>query len=592
VENFLESRYGESRSVRRLLLVLAGVSGMTGIILVRGTYPGPLVLTVARVLSAVSVGLFLVEQGLAFYQAESFRRYLKSHWPTFVLSVFLLLEIIFILAGGRTFWFSRGMERLAVGSLTRAYVIIIQLYIVAVFAVELPYFHRRFASWRIRPAVAFVFVFVCLIFLGALALILPRATPLESPINFLDALFTSTSAVCITGLAVRDTATEFTVFGQSVILVLIQLGGLGIMSLTAALSLLLGRGIGVRESSLLREVFQVPVMSAVRQMIRNIILMTLGFELLGAILLYRGFTGLIDDPWNRLFAAVFHAVSAFCNAGFSTFSDSLMSSAHSPLVMGTVSGLLVLGGLGFGVIIQVMAWFKGRAMRREPVQARIGLHARVVLAVSAGLLVVGTVTLAALEWNGALAGEPSVAMKLSQAFFQSATCRTAGFNSIDLNLLSPASIFLMVVLMFIGGAPGSTAGGVKVTAVAMVWANMRSIGQGFSRVRLGGREIDQVQIQRSLLVLTAGLIAAAVAVFLLLVTEDRPFLETTFEVFSALGTVGLSLGMTTALSPAGRIIIILCMFIGRLGPLTLASSLTGASREPRVRLPGGQIMIG
>jgi len=578
--------------MRRLILVLAGISGMAGIILLHGTYPGPFVLNLARVLSALSVGLFLVEQGLALRQAHSFRQYLKTHWPTFTLSVFLFVEILVVLAGARTFWFTQGMERLAVGSLTRAYVIIIQLYIVSVFAVELPYFHKRFASWRIRPAVAFVFVFVVLIFLGGLLLMLPRSTPMASPISFLDALFTSTSAVCITGLAVRDTATGFTTFGQSIILVLIQLGGLGIMSLTAALSLLLGRGIGVRESSLLREVFQVPVMSAVGQMIRNIILMTLGFELVGAIFLYKGFSGVITDPGARVFASVFHSVSAFCNAGFSTFSDSLISSANNPLVMGTASALLVLGGLGFGVIIQVLAWLKGRAMRSSPMEARMGLHARVVISVSAGLLVVGTVLLAALEWNGALAAETSGIMKFAQAFFQSATCRTAGFNSMDLNLLSPASLFLMVVLMFIGGAPGSTAGGVKVTAVAMVWANMRSIGQGLSRVRLGGREIDQVQIQRSLLVLTAGLVAAAVAVFVLLFTEGRPLLETTFEVFSALGTVGLSLGMTAALSPAGRIVIILCMFIGRLGPLTLASSLTGESREPRVRLPGGRILIG
>ncbi len=588
----MESRYGESRSIRRLLLVIAGLSGMAGIILVHGIYPGQLVLKLARVLSTVSVGLFLVEQGLALREKVSFRQYFKTHWPTFTLSVLLLLEILVVLFTGHTFWFASGMERLAVGSLTRAYVIIIQFYILAVFAVELPYFHQRFASWRVRPALAFVLVFVALILLGALALMLPRSTPLAMPINFLDALFTSTSAVCITGLAVRDTATGFTTFGQSIILALIQLGGLGIMSLTAALSLLLGRGIGVRESSLLREIFQVPVMSAVGHMIRTIILMTISLELIGALLFFQGFNGIVEDTGDRIFFSVFHAVSAFCNAGFSTFSDSLVSSAENPLVMGTAVGLLILGGLGFGVIVQVMAWLKGRTLRKDAVKVRIGLHVKVVLTVSVSLLVIGAALLATLEWNGALASETSGAMKLAQAFFQSATCRTAGFNSMDLNLLSPASIFLMVVLMFIGGAPGSTAGGVKVTAVAMVWANLRSIGKGFSKVRLGGREIDQVHIQRSMLVLTAGLSAAAVAVFVLLITEGKPFLETTFEVFSALGTVGLSLGMTGILSPEGRIIIILCMFIGRLGPLTLASSLTGASREPRVRLPRGQILIG
>ncbi len=214
-----------------------------------------------------------------------------------------------------------------------------------------------------------------------------------------------------------------------------------------------------------------------------------------------------------------------------------------------------------------------------------------VLVLSAGLLVGGTVLLAGLEWNGALAAD-GWGRKLMHAFFQSATCRTAGFNSLDLNMFGTASLFLMIVLMFIGGAPGSTAGGVKVTTVAIVWANLRAIGQQRLRVRLGGRELDQVHVQRAMLVVSTGLVAAAVGLFVLLVTEDQPLLPTIFEVFSALGTVGLSLGLTPDLTPVGRIVIIVLMFVGRLGPLTLASSLTGDAREPRVRLPRGRILIG
>jgi len=480
---------------------------------------------------------------------------------------------------------------LSVGSVTRAYLIIIQFYILAVFAVELPHLHQRFARMRVRPAVAFVLLFVGLILLGSALLMLPRSTPEESPIGPLDALFTATSAVCVTGLIVRDTGTGFTLFGQGVILVLIQLGGLGIMSLTAALSLLLGRGIGVRESHLLREVFQVPMLSAAGRTVRSIILMTLGLEAVGAVLLYRGLEGVVPETGARLFSAIFHAVSAFCNAGFSTFGDSLTGVAHQPLVMGTVTGLLVVGGLGFGVVVQLVAWLRGRAMRRSGPRERLGLHARVVLVVSIGLLLVGTSLLLAFEWDGALAGEGS-GMKLAQAFFQSATCRTAGFNSLDLNALAPVSLFLMIVLMFIGGAPGSTAGGVKVTAVAIVWANLRSISRGLNKVRLGGRELDQVHVQRSMLVLSSMLVVAAIAVLVLLASEGRAFLPTVFEAFSALGTVGLSMGLTPGLTPVGRIVITVLMFIGRLGPLTLASSLTGAGREPRVRLPRGRILIG
>jgi trk system potassium uptake protein TrkH len=242
-------------------------------------------------------------------------------------------------------------------------------------------------------------------------------------------------------------------------------------------------------------------------------------------------------------------------------------------------------------VAQILAWLRGRALRRGDRNLRLDLHSRVVLVVSGGLLMGGTALIAWLEWNNSLAGQ-GVGLKISQAFFQSATCRTAGFNSMDLTLMHPATLFLMIVLMFIGGAPGSTAGGVKVTALAIAWANLRSIGSGLNRVRLGRRELATVHVQRAMLVLSAGLVMAAIGLFVLLATEQRPFLETTFEVFSALGTVGLSLGMTSVLSPAGRIVITILMFVGRLGPLTLASSLTGSSRDPRVRFPRGRIMIG
>ena len=577
--------------LRRLLLVVAGFCGIAGLIIEYGTYPAEWLLVLARVLSGTAVGLFLCEQGLSWRDHGTFQRYLRESWPTFILSALLILELLALLAGRRTTWMNRILGDLWVGSVARAYLIIIQIYIVAVFTVQLPHLHRRFASLRVRPAVAFVVTFIVLIVLGAGLLMLPRATPSAQPLAPLDALFTSTSAVCVTGLIVRDTGSGFTLFGQAVILVLIQLGGLGIMSLTAALSLLLGRGIGVRESSLLREVFQVPMLSAVGRTVRFIILMTLAMEALGTVLLYRGLNGVVADNGERLFTAVFHAVSAFCNAGFSTFDDSLVSVQDRPLVMGTVAGLLVIGGLGFGVVAQLIAWFRGRALGRGGPEMRLDLHSQVVLTVSGGLLLAGTAFIAWMEWNNSLSGQ-GIGLKISQAFFQSATCRTAGFNSLDLTLMNPATLFLMIVLMFIGGAPGSTAGGVKVTAVAIVWANLRSIARGLNQVRLGRRELDSVHVQRSMLVLSAGLVLAAVGLFTLLATEERPFLETTFEVFSALGTVGLSLGMTSLLSPAGRIVLVILMFVGRLGPLTLASSLTGASRDPRVRLPRGRVMIG
>ena len=584
----------ESRNrfpVRRLLLILAGLCGLAGLLIEYGLYPGPLALFGAQILSGTAFGLFLLEQVLSWRHHGSFRLYVRDRWATFALSVLLVLEAVGLLLGRDSRWVLRALDFLHAGSLTRAYLIIMQVYLVAVFLAELPHLYQRFARYRLRPAAAFVLVFLFLILMGAGLLALPRSAPVDQPIGFLDSLFTSTSAVCITGLVVRDTGTGFTVFGQVIILILIQLGGLGIMSLTATLSFLLGRGIGVRENSLLREVFQVPMMAAVGRTVRFILGMTLSLEALGTVLMYQALDGVVAEPGDRLFAALFHSVSAFCNAGFGIFNDSFCGVADRPLFMGTAGGLLVLGGLGFGVLAQVGAWLRGRALRRPSVRDRLKIHDRVVLKVSAGLLAGGGALFALLEWNHALAGQ-GVGLKMSQALFQSATCRTAGFNSLDLTLLSPATLFLLIILMFIGGAPGSTAGGVKVTTLAIAWANIRSLSQGLPTVRLGGREIDPVNVQRAMLVLSGGLVMSAGAIFLLLALEEQPFLETAFEVFSALGTVGLTLGMTAVLSPAGKVVVILLMFFGRLGPITVAGSLTGKGRQPQVRLPRGQIMVG
>lgn len=587
----MEATGGRIAGWRRLALVLAGLCGLAGLIIEYGTYPAPWAVRLAHGLSTTAVLLFVAEQVLGWREAGSFRPYLRRRWPTFTLSCLLALQGLALLAGSHTAWLRQALAVLRLESITQAYLIVMQIYLVLLFLLELPHLHARFAALRMRPAVGFVGAFVVLILVGAGLLALPRATPPGQPIDFLDALFTATSAVCVTGLVVRDTGTGFTLFGQSVIMVLIQLGGLGIMSLTAALGLLLGRGIGVRENSLLREVLQLPMLGEAGRMIRAIIIATLGFEAVGAACLYVGFGQGPPPPGPLLFTAVFHSVSAFCNAGFATWSDSLVSHADNAWVMATVSVLIIVGGLGFGVLVQVVAWWRGRVQRRHGRDYRLGLHGKVVLTVTAILLVVGAALLAAFEWRGAL-GQGGAGLKLAQAFFQSTTCRTAGFNTLDLTLLSQASLLVMIVLMYIGGAPGSTAGGVKVTAVAIAWANLRSIAKGRSRVWIGNRELEAVHVQRALLVLSSALVAAALGTLVLLLTEGRDLMVTTFEVFSALGTVGLSLGLTPFLTPAGRLVIILLMFLGRLGPLTLASSLTGSTHEPHVRLPRGRIQIG
>ncbi len=578
-------------ALRRGLLVVAGLAGLVGFLLQYG-FRGPTDQMVwPNLLSALAVLLFTAELTLAAVWVRPWRAFFTSHWLALVLIVFLLGELLVVRFGGGS-WLAPFLHFFSVRSVTQAYVVVAQFYILSNVLLHLPRLNTGLAKLRIRPGAAFVIVFLLLILAGTGLLSLPRALPEGQKISFLDALFTSTSAVCVTGLIVRDTATQFTPVGQAILLLLIQLGGLGIMSVAATLSLMLGRGIGIREGSLLREVFQLPVLTEIGRVLRFIVLFTFVTELVGTACLYVGFQDMIADPRHRLFQALFHAVSAFCNSGFSTFSDSLVTMSHLPWVVGPIAVLLILGGLGFAVVINLQVYLRGLATRsRTQPGPRLMVQTKVVLALTAVLLLGGTLVLAGLEWDAAF-GDRSVVQKVGLAFFQSATTRTAGFNSVDLTLMSVPSLFLMILLMFVGGASGSTAGGVKLSTVAIMWANLRAIGQGLPQARLWGREISATAFRRSVVVLAGALVFAALGTFLLLVTEGRSLLITAFEAFSALGTVGLSLGLTPELSPPGRVVVVILMFVGRLGPLTLAYGLVPPSRERRVRLPQARLLVG
>ena len=446
---------------------------------------------------------------------------------------------------------------------------------------------KRWRNRRIRPGTLMLLGLLGLVVLGAAALSLPGMTPPDAPVSVIDALFTSTSAVCVTGLIVRDTGTGFTPAGQSVLLILIQLGGLGIMSVTGAASLLFGRGIGLREASLVRELFADKFLSETRSILRLVVGFTVLTELLGAALIYVALGETVPDHGQRAGLALFHAVSAFCNAGFSLWNDSLIGHVGSPGLIAVVTALLAVGGLGFAVTANLAAWLRGRNRLR----VRLTIQTRVVVIGTLGLLGGGAALLLALEWRGAFAGA-GLFERISLAFFQSATARTAGFNTMDLTVLSPASLLVITVLMFVGAGPGSTAGGVKLTTLAVLGANIRAIVRGRVAPRLFDRELDVLAVHRATMVVNTYLTTAVVAVFVLLVTEGRDLMTTVFETVSALSTVGLSLGMTPELSSAGRVVVIFLMLLGRAGPLAVAYGLAREARDRKMRYPTAGLQIG
>jgi trk system potassium uptake protein TrkH len=438
-----------------------------------------------------------------------------------------------------------------------------------------------------HPSRLIVVSFATLALFGGVLLTFPGASAGPGPVAPLDALFTATSATCVTGLIVLDTPNAFSPFGQAVILLLIQVGGLGIMTLSTFGALMLGGSLGLRGERALAEMLDLQTAPTAYRLTRFIVLSTLAVEAVGAVGLalcyHREGFAVGESIWR----GTFHAVSAFCNAGFALQSDSIVMFQDSPVPVLLHAVLITLGGLGFVVLAAV--WTRvARRERRRPLPVQV----RTVLAVSAVLLAAGTLLYAVCEWDRTLAGL-AVPDKLVNALFQSVTLRTAGFNSVDFTELRSATAFFIILFMFVGASPGSTGGGIKTTTAAVLLAAIRSTVRRGEPAALFQREVSREIVYRSLAIAIISLTVVALGLFLLLLFEPQPFLDLAFEAMSAFGTVGLSLGATARLGPAGKLIIIAVMFIGRIGPLTVALLLgTSTARRAAVRYPETRLMVG
>lgn len=431
-----------------------------------------------------------------------------------------------------------------------------------------------------------------LIAVGSLLLSLPAAAPPGRSISLLDAVFTATSAVCVTGLTTLDTARDVSPFGQAVILLLVQAGGLGYMTITTVFAAALGRAITLQERLTLREALNVQTLEDLVRFAGTVFRLTLVFEIAGAALLAALWWSDFG-PARAAWLGLFHAVSAFNNAGFSLFSDSLVRAAARPTVLLVIAGLFVAGGLGFFVLAELIG------LRRRRV--RLSLHTRMVLVVSGALLALGAAGILALEWeNPRTLGALEPADRVVGALFQSATARTAGFNALDVGALTTPALFLLMGLMFIGASPGSTGGGVKTTTFAItvvaLWATVR----GRPEPVVFGRRLPVDLVAKAFFISLIGFLALNLVAGALLVTERRELLPTLFETASAFGTVGLSMGgadrpvsLVGSFSAAGKLLVMIMMFMGRVGPLTLAFAVARRGGvQPKVRYPEGKLLIG
>jgi len=552
------------------------------------------------ILFTVQVGLlfvFLVGKIIRFFNAVSKKEYIVANW--FEIPLLLALGV----AVASSHWWFADTEPAHVRHLS------IGIYLIVEVMAKLCIASVGLAASGMNPTRTLVASFLVLIIAGGGLLMLPRATVGE-PLSFVDALFTATSATCVTGLIVKDTGRDFTLMGQIIILVLIQLGGLGIVVFGAVFALLLGQAFSIRESVAMQDVLSAQTLSRIGNMIVFIFVATVVIEAIGAVLLYPmwdNIPGARTDAHFRWFCSIFHSISAFCNAGFGLFDDSLIRYNRQWQVYLVFCPLIILGGLGFSVLYnlaniaanRIQRFFRrvlykqSRLHMEFPKQMR--LQTKIALSVSGLLILFGTAMLLLFEqYAGDRAGDTP---DILGAFFQSVTARTAGFNTVDIAGMTASSKIVLIMWMFIGGSPGSTAGGIKTVTLAVILMTVIATLRKRAETEMFRRSVRLVVVGRAITVAMLFVAALFAATLALSVTESplpKQFvmLDIMFEAASALGTVGLTTGVTPTLTAAGKIIIIVVMLIGRLGPLTLLAALTFNLKPARYNYPDEAIIVG
>ena len=438
---------------------------------------------------------------------------------------------------------------------------------------------RRFSTPRI-----IVYGFAALMALGTLFLKLPAST--ESGISWMDAFFVSVSCGSVTGLSTVTIPTTFTPFGEVVMMFLVQLGGLGIMTVTTIAALLVGQRVGFRGLLAVREEMDnVDSLRNTFRLLGQIAAITFTVELVGAVVLGAGFFRRGMGVGESAFQGVFHSIMAFCNAGFSSLpGQALVPYAGDWLIVGTLVAVITLGGLGFPVLVDLYRYEEDR---------RLSVHSRLVLITSGVLVVVGVLSVALMEWtNPATLGGESLNTRAALAVFQGVTPRTAGFATLSYSDMRDPTLVVQALLMFIGTAPTSTGGGVKVTTVALVFLIILSQVRGQDRITLFWRELPRNLVAKALAVLALSTVLVVLGTLTIMVSDGLALLPALFEITSAFGTTGLSLDVTPQLSPFGKIFVALIMFLGRVGPITFIIAMTARQKPPRYKYPQEDIAIG
>jgi len=451
---------------------------------------------------------------------------------------------------------------------------------------------------RLSPPQVIIASFIAIITVGTILLSLPKATASGEMMSFVDTLFTATSATCVTGLIIKDTPTYFSTFGKIIILILFQVGGLGIMTLSTTFAILLGRKLTLRENVIIQSALDHHKVEGLKALMKYILLITFGVEFIGAGLLYARWSVLgYGTPLERLFNSIFHAISAFCNAGFSLFSMSFMQFKGDIYINVIMMALIIVGGIGFIVLLDTKKLLFSKKGNKKPLKNRLGLQSKIAVSVSLALIILGMFTILILENNNTLAGL-SVKEKVLGSLFHSITPRTAGFNTLPVGEFTTATLFFVIFLMFIGASPGSTGGGIKTCTFGVILGAVWAMIHNKDNITMFKRTIPKSVFHRAFAILVLSIAWIFGIAMLLSITEsttltgDGHFIKILFETTSAFGTVGLTTGITQGLSVVGKLLIALTILVGRIGPLTLALAVAMQKERLVYKYPEEKVMVG
>ncbi|MFO8000406.1 MAG: potassium transporter TrkG [Marinilabilia sp.] len=576
--------------VVNVLSLMAFLAGAAIIIYFFGFSPDEsTTLILANLLQRV-LDFFVLKFALRLFFDFNPLRFLKQNLGECIIMILILSETLVFFAFGETYW--QNLSRHA-GLSVNGYFLILQLLFWIVAILEGGRVSLNLKNFRISPAALLALSFLILIVTGTALLKMPEMT--RTPISWADALFTSTSATCVTGLIVQDTATFFTFKGQITIMLLFQLGGLNMLTIATFIGSFYRKSGSLQSTHLMRDLMDTEETGSLTNTLRKVVYYSIVLEVTGAVLLFFlwGGKGIFADTGEQIFFSLFHSVSAFNNAGFSLFSNGLFEAPvrHGYAAHVVVMVLIVAGGLGF-VVLQDLLKTGSHHPGQKSFWRTLAVNTRLVLAVSTFLFVGGAILFFIFEYNNTLDGY-SLGGKMVTSLFQSATTRTAGFNTVDTSMLSIPTLLFFMVFMFIGASPGSTGGGIKTTTFAVAlkatWANLR----GKEHVEVFKRNIRWVSVNKTYAIIVLALTFLFLFSTLLSLTNPGFSLkEILFEQVSAMGTVGLSLGITGDLSTAGKMIVVISMFIGRIGSLTMLIIFSRATVSKNYRYPGAKLMIG